>query len=110
MLSDAEARVTDIATELPVGVGARLQARLAELGDRQELVRARELFLVGLDGRGRSDTLKVHTNYTGRLVGSLTLTRDTLENELSGTTSTALIGGGSIRPSRLTSNENITSP
>ena len=31
------------------------EARIAELAVRQELVRARELFLVGLDGRGRSE-------------------------------------------------------
>ncbi len=31
------------------------ETRLAELRDRQDLVRARELFLVGLDGRGRSE-------------------------------------------------------
>lgn len=31
------------------------EARIAELAARDELVRARELFLVGLDGRGRSE-------------------------------------------------------
>ena len=31
------------------------EERLAELGDRPDLIRARELFRVGLDGRGRSE-------------------------------------------------------
>ena len=44
---------------LPYALGSSAfvadEERLAELGDRPDLVRARELFRVGLDGRGRSE-------------------------------------------------------
>ena len=41
------------------------EQRLAELAARPELLRARELFLVGLDGRGRSEWDTVVRNFDG---------------------------------------------
>jgi soluble lytic murein transglycosylase len=69
---EGEAILAELATErsyygflaadelgLPYALGGSAfvadETRLTELGDRQDLVRARELFLVGLDGRGRSE-------------------------------------------------------
>jgi hypothetical protein len=45
---------------------------------------------------GSSDTLKIHTNYTGKLVGSATLTNKDKENELSGTKATYFFGAGAL--------------